>query len=169
MFYRVGVSANPPKNDQWRPYPDIRFVLVRSVARLKPCRGLILDWRLSNRRWQAQVIYYDDAALEPAIKIAWLPASALIPVPIDPTMVVRRTHAAGGISHRGVKSHRRRGPTILAARIGPTSKQGRTSRRRRGLTRPSADPARGGISRILGLDSSPPATAPDLFGIWSES
>jgi hypothetical protein len=54
------------KHDAWRPYRNTRFVLVRSPGRLKPCRGLILDWRnLHPRRWEAQVIYYDDAAIQP--------------------------------------------------------------------------------------------------------
>lgn len=79
------MSANPPKHDAWRPYRDTRFVLVRSPGRLKPCRGLILDWRrLLPRRWEAQVIYYDDAAIEPTIRIAWLTPAQLIPVPVDP-------------------------------------------------------------------------------------
>jgi len=34
------VSANPPKNDAWRPYADVRFVLIRNPGRLKPSRGL---------------------------------------------------------------------------------------------------------------------------------
>ncbi|GGD10680.1 hypothetical protein GCM10007231_06810 [Nocardioides daphniae] len=46
------VSANPPKNDAWRPYGDVRFVLIRNTGRLKPSRGLILDWKREGRRWR---------------------------------------------------------------------------------------------------------------------
>ncbi|GAB3201798.1 hypothetical protein GCM10027062_24860 [Nocardioides hungaricus] len=38
------MSANPPKHDAWRPYAGVRFVLIRNTGRLKPSRGLILDW-----------------------------------------------------------------------------------------------------------------------------
>lgn len=55
------MSANPPKHDAWRPYRDVRFVLVRSPGRQKSCRGLILEWRsLYARHWEAQVIYFDE-------------------------------------------------------------------------------------------------------------
>jgi len=46
------VSANPPKHDAWRPYGDVRFVLIRNTGRLKPSRGLILDWKREGRRWK---------------------------------------------------------------------------------------------------------------------
>lgn len=78
------MSANPPRNDAWRPYRDVRFVLARSPGRLKPCRGLILDWRRERRQWEAQEVFYDDAALEPSVRIAWLKPGQLIPVPVDP-------------------------------------------------------------------------------------
>lgn len=47
------MSANPPKNDAWRPHGDVQFVLIRNSALLKPCRGLILDWKREDRRWGA--------------------------------------------------------------------------------------------------------------------
>lgn len=84
MFYRWLVSANPPKNDRWPPWPDIRFVLVPSVGKLRPCRGLILDWRGQGRRKEALVVYFDDAALKPVRRMEWLAKAELIPVPIDP-------------------------------------------------------------------------------------
>jgi hypothetical protein len=45
------MSANPPKNDEWRHYADVRFVLIRNPGRLNPSRGLILDWKRNHRRW----------------------------------------------------------------------------------------------------------------------
>lgn len=79
------VSANPPKRDRWQPYRDTRFVLVRAPGRQKPCRGLVLEWRrIHPRRWEAYVVYYDDASLDPAVRIAWLNPAQLIPVPVDP-------------------------------------------------------------------------------------
>ena len=93
------MSANPPKHDRWQPYPDARFVLIRNVGRLKPSRGLILDWRREgvdatasararrNAAWEALVVYLDDAALRPVVKTEWLPARRLVPVPVDPNLV----------------------------------------------------------------------------------
>lgn len=78
------MSANPPKNDAWPPWPDVRFVLVRSVGKLRPCRGLVLDWKGDRRTFEALVVYYDDAALKPVVKMDWLPKAELIPVPVDP-------------------------------------------------------------------------------------
>lgn len=84
------MSANPPRGDRWRPYDDVRFVLIRNIGRLKPSRGLVLDWRKGPRkerrsqRWEALVIYLDEAALQPVIKTEWLPAERLVPVDIDP-------------------------------------------------------------------------------------
>jgi hypothetical protein len=66
------VSANPPKNDAWRPYADVRFVLIRNAGRLKPSRGLILDWKREGRHWQALVVWHDDASLKPVVKMDWL-------------------------------------------------------------------------------------------------
>lgn len=66
------MSANPPKNDAWCPYGDVRFVLIRNVGRLKPSRGLILDWKREGRRWEALVVWRDDAALKPVVKMDWL-------------------------------------------------------------------------------------------------
>lgn len=56
------MSANPPKNDSWRPYADVRFVLIRNAGRLKPSRGLILDWKREGRHWEALVVWHDDAS-----------------------------------------------------------------------------------------------------------
>lgn len=52
------MSANPPKNDAWRPYADVRFVLIRNTGRLKPSRGLILDWKRDGRHWEALVVWH---------------------------------------------------------------------------------------------------------------
>lgn len=84
VFYRGAVSANPPKNDAWPPWRDVRFVLIRSLGKLRPCRGLVIDWQREGRVWRALVVYYDDAALRPVVKMDWLARSDLIPVPIDP-------------------------------------------------------------------------------------
>lgn len=78
------MSASPPKNDAWRPYGDVRFVLIRNAGRLKPSRGLVLDWKREGRRWEALVVWHDDAALKPVVKMDWLPVEDLIPVPVDP-------------------------------------------------------------------------------------
>lgn len=73
-----------PKNDAWRPYADVRFVLIRSTGRLKPSRGLILDCKRDGRGWEAWVVWYDDAALKPVVKMDWLRIEQLIPVLVDP-------------------------------------------------------------------------------------
>ncbi|WP_028473783.1 hypothetical protein [Nocardioides alkalitolerans] len=94
------MSANPPKDDRWKPYDDVRLVLVRNPGRLKPSRGLILDWRRSTtvgggRRgsWEALVTYCDDAALRPVIKTEWLPRERLIPIAVDPNWTGVGDHA----------------------------------------------------------------------------
>ena len=51
------MSANPPKHDAWRPYADVRSVLISSTGHLKPSRGLILDWKRDGRRWEALVVW----------------------------------------------------------------------------------------------------------------
>lgn len=84
LHYDSTVAANPPKNDACLPYPDARFVLVRNIGRLKPGRGLVLEWRRNRRRWEAFVIWRDDTALLPTNKIEWMPAARLIPVRVDP-------------------------------------------------------------------------------------
>ena len=61
---------------------DIRFVLVRSVGKLRPGRGLILDWKGQGRSREALVVYFDDAALRPVRKMEWIAKSDLIPVPV---------------------------------------------------------------------------------------
>lgn len=81
------MSANPPKDDAWKPYDDIRFALVQQPGNMKPARGLILDWRADPRRRsnrEALVTYFDDAALRPVVKTEWLPQGRLVPVPVDP-------------------------------------------------------------------------------------
>ena len=92
------MSANPPKNDRWQPYSDVRFVLIRNIGRLKPSRGLILEWRRggtgaaapahnrSKGPWEALVVYLDDAALRPVVKTEWLPVKRLVPVRVDPNI-----------------------------------------------------------------------------------
>ena len=78
------MSANPPKHDAWPPWPDIRFVLIRSPGKLRPRRGLILDWKREHRRLKALVVYYDDAGLRPTVKMDWVLKSDLLPVPVSP-------------------------------------------------------------------------------------
>ena len=78
------MSHNPPKNDAWPPYRDVRFVLVRNIGRLRPSRGLVLEWRKKGVAWDAYVVWFDDAALEPVVKMEWLAVARLIPVDVDP-------------------------------------------------------------------------------------
>lgn len=78
------MSANPPKNDRWPAWSDIRFVLVPTVGKLRPCRGLIIDWRAGDRSPEALVVYFDDAGLRPVHKMEWFAKPVLIPVPVDP-------------------------------------------------------------------------------------
>jgi hypothetical protein len=84
LFYDTSVGANPPKHDAWGPYADVVFVLVRNVGHLKPSRGLIIDWKRQGRRWEALVVWRDDAALKPIVKMDWLPIDQMVPVPVDP-------------------------------------------------------------------------------------
>jgi hypothetical protein len=93
VFYRGPVSANPPKRDAWRPYGDVRFVLIRNSGRLKPSRGLVRDWKREGRRWEALVVWHDDAALKPVVKMDWLRIEQLIPVPVDPNWTGGETTA----------------------------------------------------------------------------
>lgn len=83
------MAHNPPKNDAWRPYPDVRFVLVRQIGWLKPSRGLILSWDDPRRPRRAFVVYWDDTALQPVGKYDWMPRERLIPVPVDPNWTGR--------------------------------------------------------------------------------
>jgi hypothetical protein len=81
------MGMNPPKHDAWKPYRDVRFVLIRHTVNrnLRPCRGLVLEWRQTKRRrWEAYVVFYDDASLASVTKMEWLPQERLIPVRIDP-------------------------------------------------------------------------------------
>jgi hypothetical protein len=50
-----------------------------SAARMR-----ILDWKREGRRWEALVVWHDDAALKPVVKMDWLPVEDLIPIPVDP-------------------------------------------------------------------------------------
>lgn len=59
-------------------------MLIRNTARLKASRELILDWKREGRRWEAVVMWRDDAALKPVVKMDWLRIEDLIPVPVDP-------------------------------------------------------------------------------------
>lgn len=103
VFYRGVVSANPPKRDAWPAWDDVRFVLVRSPGRLRPRRGLVLEWsydraRPRDRRWRAYVIYLDDAALRPGPRLEWLEVDELVPVDVDPNLATtaERARARGG-------------------------------------------------------------------------
>ncbi|WP_408899862.1 hypothetical protein ACJ5H2_22030 (plasmid) [Nocardioides sp. R1-1] len=49
----------------------------------QPRPGL-LDWKREGRRWEALVVWHDDAALRPVVKMDWLRTENLIPVPVDP-------------------------------------------------------------------------------------
>ena len=86
------VSHNPPKNDAWKPYADVVFVLVLSDVNhnLKPGRGLVLDWFKDpqTRRWSALVMWLDTHSLSKVRKLEWLPRERLIPVPVDPNVAV---------------------------------------------------------------------------------
>jgi hypothetical protein len=89
---------NPSKRDAWPPWRDVRFVLVRSPGRLRPCRGLVLDWsydraRPRARRWRAFVVYLDDVALQQGPRLAWLEVDQLIPVQVDPNLAAPNPHA----------------------------------------------------------------------------
>lgn len=88
------MSVNPPRNDACRPYGDVRFVLIRKIGRLKriPSRGLILDWKREGRRREVFVVWHDDAALKPVVKMDWLRIEHLIPVPVDPNWTGQGGH-----------------------------------------------------------------------------
>ncbi|MGL5861786.1 MAG: hypothetical protein ACRCY9_11095, partial [Phycicoccus sp.] len=57
---------------------------IPSIGHLKPGRGLILDWRRDRRTVEALVVWHDDTALHPSVKMDWLKRDDLIPVPVDP-------------------------------------------------------------------------------------
>jgi hypothetical protein len=67
------VSANPPKNDAWRPYGDVRFVLIRNTGRLKPSRGLILDWKRDGTALRSAGDYQRSRCSDPVVAESWLP------------------------------------------------------------------------------------------------
>ncbi len=65
----------------------VRRRAVRADQKHRPTQavpGLILDWKREGRRWEALVVWHDDAALKPVVKMDWLPVEDLIPVPVDP-------------------------------------------------------------------------------------
>lgn len=66
-------------------------MLIRNTGRLKPSRGLVLDWKREGRRWEALVVWRDDAALKPVVKMDWLRTDLLIPVPVDPNWTISET------------------------------------------------------------------------------
>lgn len=81
------MSANPPKNDAWRPYTDFVFVLVPNIRRnLKPHRGVILqrpDPR--DQTGRALVLYRDDTSFHSQEwKLGRFARHELILVPVDP-------------------------------------------------------------------------------------
>jgi hypothetical protein len=41
-----------------------------------------------GRRWEAVVVWHNDAALKPVVKMDWLRIEQLIPVPVDPNWTV---------------------------------------------------------------------------------
>jgi len=62
----------------------VRFVLIRKH---RPTQAVPRDHPgLEARRpgWEALVVWHDDAALKPVVKMDWLPIEQLIPVPVDP-------------------------------------------------------------------------------------
>jgi hypothetical protein len=46
----------------------------------------VIDWKREGRVWQALVVYYDDAALKPVVKMDWLARTDLIPGPDRPEL-----------------------------------------------------------------------------------
>ncbi|MBU2698847.1 MULTISPECIES: hypothetical protein [Pimelobacter] len=79
------MAANPPKRDAWRPYDDIVFVLIPSIGRLKPHRGVIVELpHPSDRKGRALVFYRDDTYAESQWKFGRFRRNELILVPVDP-------------------------------------------------------------------------------------
>ncbi|MBU2698547.1 hypothetical protein [Pimelobacter sp. 30-1] len=79
------MAANPPKRDAWRPYEDIVFVLVPSIGRLKPNRGVIVERPdAHDRKARALVFYRDDTGPTPVWKFGRFRRQDLILVPVDP-------------------------------------------------------------------------------------
>ncbi|QSR24124.1 hypothetical protein CFH99_00605 [Nocardioides aromaticivorans] len=66
----------------------VRRRAVRADPEHRPTQaipgGLILDWKREGRRWEALLVWHDDAALKPVVKMDWLRIEDLIPVPVDP-------------------------------------------------------------------------------------
>lgn len=79
------MAANPPKHDAWQPYGDIVFVLIPSIGRLKPHRGVIVEFPDPRaRKGRALVFYRDDNYAESQWKFGRFRRSELILVPVDP-------------------------------------------------------------------------------------
>lgn len=78
--------SSPPKNDAWRPYADVRFVLVGREGRtLKPYRAIVLaDKVMDNRRWLQLAMWIDDGHPHPHFRIDWVLRSKCWPVHVDP-------------------------------------------------------------------------------------
>jgi hypothetical protein len=85
------MSANPPKNDAWKPYKHQRFVLIRrDVWSFKPWQGYVLDWRQVRRRWEAHVLYVDEGPSgsgSATLRTDWVPLDRLTPVYADPNRI----------------------------------------------------------------------------------
>jgi hypothetical protein len=63
----------------------VRFVLIRSMGKLRPCRSLVIDVETRGPDLASLGRLLDGAALRPVVKMDWLPRTDLIPVPIDPS------------------------------------------------------------------------------------
>lgn len=83
--------SSPPKNDAWRPYESVRFVLVRQAGRtLKPYRGLVLDEKvMDNKRWLLVHLWKDDGYPHPYSVIDWVPRRDCWPIHVDPNELGR--------------------------------------------------------------------------------
>lgn len=84
--------SSPPKHDAWRPYKDVRFVLVRRSGRtLKPYRALVLDEKImSNRRWLLVVMWRDDEHPYPECVTTYVLKKDCWPIHVDPNDFGRR-------------------------------------------------------------------------------
>lgn len=95
----MGVGANPGRRDRWPPFRRARLVLVRRARPQLPWQGVIIDWRRQrDGEWEAQVAYVDDEShrAPPALRIEWIAAGKLTPVPVDPNIVTAPWERRGG-------------------------------------------------------------------------
>lgn len=83
------MSANPPRNDAWKPYKRYRFVLVRRETwSFKPWQGYVLDWRQVRGEWKAHVLYVDDSDHRgPICQTGWFSIDRLHPLYADPNWI----------------------------------------------------------------------------------